>query len=46
MSETFEIFARHVSVVEERRGACRVLIRKPEEKRPLGRHRRRWEDNI
>jgi hypothetical protein len=22
------------------------LIRKPEEKRPLGRHRRRWEDNI
>jgi len=22
------------------------LIRKPEEKRPLGRHRRRWKDNI
>jgi hypothetical protein len=24
----------------------RVLVGKPEEKRPLGRHRRRWEDNI
>jgi len=28
------------------RVAYRVLIRKPEEKRPLGRHRRRWVDNI
>jgi hypothetical protein len=28
------------------RGACRVLVRKPEGKRPLGRPRRRWEDNI
>jgi hypothetical protein len=46
MSKTFEIFARYVSVVEERRGAYRVLIRKPEEKRPLGRHRCRLEDNI
>ena len=24
----------------------RVLVRKPERQRPLGRHRRRWEDNI
>jgi hypothetical protein len=24
----------------------RVLVRKPEEKRPLGRPRHRWEDNI
>jgi hypothetical protein len=24
----------------------RVLVGKPERKRPLGRHRRRWEDNI
>jgi hypothetical protein len=24
----------------------RVLVGKPEGKRPLGRHRRRWEDNI
>jgi hypothetical protein len=30
----------------ERRGVYRVLVRKPERKRPLGRHRRRWEDNI
>jgi hypothetical protein len=32
--------------MEERRGAYRVLVGKPEEKRPLGRPRRRWEDNI
>jgi len=30
----------------ERRGVCRVLMWKPEGKRPLGRPRRRWEDNI
>jgi hypothetical protein len=30
----------------ERRGVYRVLVRKPEGKRPLGRLRRRWEDNI
>ena len=30
----------------ERRGVCRVLVEKPEGKRPLGRPRRRWEDNI
>jgi hypothetical protein len=30
----------------ERRGAYRVLVGKPEGKRPLGRPRRRWEDNI
>jgi len=29
-----------------RRGACRALMGKPEGKRPLGRRRRRWEDNI
>jgi hypothetical protein len=28
------------------RGVYRVLVEKPEEKRPLGRPRRRWEDNI
>jgi len=32
--------------VGERRGVYRVLVGKPEEKRPLGRPRRRWEDNI
>ena len=30
----------------ERRGVYRVLVAKPEGKRPLGRPRRRWEDNI
>jgi hypothetical protein len=30
----------------EESGVCRVLIRKPEGKRPLGRPRRRWEYNI
>ena len=30
----------------ERRGAYRVLLGKPDRKRPLGRHRRRWEDNV
>jgi len=30
----------------EGRGVYRVLVRKPEEKRPLGRPRHRWEDNI
>ena len=28
------------------RGVHRVLMGRPEGKRPLGRHRRRWEDNI
>ena len=30
----------------EGRGVYRVLVGKPEGKRPLGRSRRRWEDNI
>ena len=30
----------------ESRGVYRVLVRKPEGKRPLGRHRCRWEDNM
>jgi len=30
----------------ERRGVYRVLVGKPEGKRPLRRPRRRWEDNI
>ena len=32
--------------MEERWGVYRVLVGKPEEKRPIGRLRRRWEDNI
>jgi hypothetical protein len=30
----------------EGRGAYRVLVERPEGKRPLGRPRRRWKDNI
>ena len=30
----------------DRKGVYRVLVGKPEGKRPLGRPRRRWEDNI
>jgi hypothetical protein len=36
----------HVARMELRRGAYRVLVGKHEGKRPLGRPRRRWEDNI
>ena len=39
-------WAGHVARIGEERGAYRVLVRKPEGKRPLGRPRRRWVDNI
>ena len=39
-------WAGHVARMGEERGAYRVLVRKPEGKRPLGRPRRRWVDNI
>jgi hypothetical protein len=32
--------------MRETRSACRILVGKPEGKRPLERPRRRWEDNI
>jgi len=32
--------------MRRKRGVYRVLVGKPEGKRPLGRSRRRWEDNI
>jgi hypothetical protein len=35
----------HVARMGEGRGVYRVLVVKPEGKRPLGRPRRRWEDN-
>jgi len=34
------------SVYGEKRGVFRVLVGKPEGKRPFGRPRHRWEDNI
>ena len=39
-------WAGHVARMGEGRGVHRVLVGKPEGKRPLGRPRRRWEDNI
>jgi len=36
----------HVAHMGEGSGVRRVLVRKPEGKRSLGRPRRRWEDNI
>jgi len=36
----------HVACMGEGRGVYRVLVGKPEGKRPLGRPRCRWEDNI
>ena len=39
-------WAGHVARVFARRGVYRVLVGKPEGKRPLGRPRHRWEDNI
>ena len=38
--------AGHVARMGERRGVYSVLIGKPEGRRPLGRPRLRWEDNI
>ena len=39
-------WAKHVARMGERRGVYRVLVGKRDGKRPLGRSRNRWEDNI
>jgi hypothetical protein len=39
-------WAGHVARMGEKRDACRLLVGKPEGKRPLGRPKRRWVDNI
>jgi hypothetical protein len=39
-------WVRHVARMGEGRGVHKVLVRKPEVKRPLGRPRRSWVDNI
>ena len=39
-------WAGHVARMGEKRGPYRVLVGKPERKIPLGKSRRRWEDNI
>jgi hypothetical protein len=39
-------WAWYVARMGEKRNAFRILVGKPEGKRPLGRPRRRWVDNI
>ena len=39
-------WAGHVARMGEERGVYRVLVGKPEGRRPLGRPRRKWVDNI
>jgi hypothetical protein len=39
-------WAGHVARIGEVRGVYNILVSKPEGSRPLGRPRRRWEDNI
>jgi hypothetical protein len=39
-------WAGHVARMGEKRNAYRILVGKPEGRRPLGRPRRRWVDNI
>jgi hypothetical protein len=39
-------WAGHVARMEEGRSGFKILTGKPTGKRPLGRSRRRWEDNI
>jgi hypothetical protein len=46
MYGVIRVECRACSAVGEERGVDGVLVGKPEGKRSLGRHRRRWEDNI
>jgi hypothetical protein len=39
-------WAEHVARIRKKGNAYRILVRNPDGKRPLGRPRRRWEDNI
>jgi hypothetical protein len=40
------IWAEHVAGMGEKRNVYKILVGKPVGKRPLGRPRRRWVDNI
>jgi hypothetical protein len=44
--EDHPLWAGHVARMGETRKACRILMGKPEGKRPLGRPRHRWMGNI
>jgi hypothetical protein len=37
---------RYVACMGELRNSYKILVRKPEGRRPLRRHKHRWEDNI
>jgi hypothetical protein len=39
-------WAGHITRMGKKKNAYRILVRKPDGKRPLGRPRRRWVDNI
>jgi hypothetical protein len=45
-TSTVEHMAGHVARMGEVRGVYNILVGRSEERRPLGRPRRRWEDNI
>jgi hypothetical protein len=38
-------WAVHVASIVEKRNVHNILVGKPEEKRPVGRHTNKWEDN-
>jgi hypothetical protein len=44
LKESREINAGHAARMGEERGAYRILVGRPEGRRPLGRPRRRWQD--
>jgi hypothetical protein len=46
MKSRMTSWVKYVTRMEETRNGCNILIGKPEWKRPLGRPRCRWEDNI
>jgi hypothetical protein len=41
-----QAWAVHVAHIREMRNVYKILVGKPKGKRPLGRHRHKWEDNI
>jgi hypothetical protein len=43
---TYDLRTQHVALIGEVRGVHRVLVGKPEGKRPLERPRHRWEDKF
>jgi hypothetical protein len=45
-SSLFVRWEENVARMGEKRGVYRILVGRPEGRRPLGRPRRRWEDNI